>query len=59
MKTRIYQPHTHAGTRHVPGPDGLDIDLPADAIAWLKANSPAVLERPKAVQVDRVAMPKA
>lgn len=27
MKVRIYQPHTHAGVRHVPGPEGVEIDV--------------------------------
>jgi hypothetical protein len=35
MKVRIFKPHTHAGTPYVPGPDGLDIDVPADAARWL------------------------
>jgi hypothetical protein len=35
MKVRIFKPHTHAGTHHVPGPEGLDIEVPADAARWL------------------------
>jgi len=31
MKVRIFKPHTHAGVRHEPGPEGLVIDLPRDA----------------------------
>jgi hypothetical protein len=27
MKVRIFKPHTHAGTRYLPGPDGLVIDV--------------------------------
>jgi hypothetical protein len=35
MKVRIFKPHTHAGTHYVPGPEGLDIEVPADAVRWL------------------------
>jgi hypothetical protein len=35
MKVRIFKPHTHSGTHYVPGPDGLDIEVPADAAQWL------------------------
>lgn len=27
MKVRIYQPHTHAGVLHVPGPAGIELDV--------------------------------
>lgn len=46
MKVRIYQPHTHAGKRYTPGPEGIDVDMPDHAIAWLRQNNPKVLERP-------------
>jgi hypothetical protein len=35
MKIRIFRPHTHAGRHYVPGPEGLDIDVPTDAAKWL------------------------
>lgn len=49
MKTRIYQPHTHADKHYNPGPEGVEVDLPPHAIEWLKANNPGVLERPAPV----------
>ena len=27
MKVRIYKPHTHAGKRYTPGPEGIEIDV--------------------------------
>lgn len=39
MKVRIYKPHTHAGTRHEPGPDGLEIDIPDHDAKWLKEHT--------------------
>lgn len=36
VKVRIFKPHTHAGQKLVPPPEGLEIEVsPADA-AWLK-----------------------
>jgi hypothetical protein len=34
MKVRIFKPHTHAGVRHVPGPEGLVIELPREAAEY-------------------------
>lgn len=48
MKVRIYQPHTHAGKRYTPGPEGIEIDLPEQDIAYLKQHRPDVLAKPKA-----------
>lgn len=47
MKVRIYKPHTHAGTKHVPGPDGLEIDLPEHDAKWLKEHTD-VCKKPEA-----------
>ena len=44
MKVTLYKPHTHAGQRLQPGTH----DLPADAVAWLRANTD-VLTNPKPV----------
>ena len=27
MKVRIYKPHTHAGKRYTPGPEGVEIEV--------------------------------
>jgi hypothetical protein len=35
MKVRIFKPHTHGTTQYLPGPEGMDIDVPADAAQWL------------------------
>jgi hypothetical protein len=35
MKVRIFKPHTHGHMQYVPGPEGMDIDVPADAARWL------------------------
>lgn len=42
MKVRIYQPHTHAGVRYAAN---TDVDLPRDAIDWLRAHT-TVLQKP-------------
>lgn len=36
MKVRIHKPHTHAGTQYHPGPDGLVLDLPEQAVAYIE-----------------------
>lgn len=58
MKVTLYQPHTHAGTRYVPGPKGLQVDLPADAVAWLRANTRA-LDNPMPAAPAPVVAPEA
>ena len=46
MKVTLYKPHTHAGQRLQPGTH----DLPADAVAWLRANTDVLTNpNPKAV----------
>ena len=47
MKVTLYKPHTHAGKRYEPGPEGEQVDLPPDAVAWLRAHTD-VLNNPKA-----------
>ena len=47
MKVTLYKPHTHAGKHYQPGPEGMQVDLPADAVAWLRAHTD-VLNNPKA-----------
>lgn len=44
MKVRIFKPHTHAGTHHVPPPEGLVIEVPVDAGRWLIDNAGAQAE---------------
>jgi hypothetical protein len=37
VKVRIFKPHTHAGQKLVPPPEGLEIEVTAPEAAWLKA----------------------
>jgi hypothetical protein len=37
VKVRIFKPHTHAGQKLVPPPEGLEIEVSATDAAWLKA----------------------
>lgn len=53
MKVRIYKPHTHAGKRYTPGPEGLDIEMEPHSAEWLKKHTdvckppaPAVEQKP-------------
>lgn len=39
MKVRIYKPHTHAGVRYEPGPEGLEIDIPAHDVEFLNKHT--------------------
>lgn len=39
MKVRIYKPHTHAGVRYEPGPEGLEIDIPAHDVEYLNKHT--------------------
>lgn len=41
MNVRIFKPHTHAGTHYEPGPEGLVIEVPADAADWLEQHAGA------------------
>ena len=55
MKVRIFKPHTHAGVRHVPGPEGLVIDLPREAAAYAIAQGAQAVappETPKPTRAD-------
>lgn len=45
VKVRIFKPHTHAGVKHVPGPEGKEIEVSPAAAAWLKEQG--LTERPK------------
>ena len=47
MKVRIYAPHTHAGKRYVPGPEGIEVDVSDADAKWLKENT-KVLQKPQA-----------
>lgn len=45
MKVRIYKPHTHAGRRYSPGPDGIEIEVSKSDAAYLEragVTTPAV-----------------
>lgn len=44
VKVRIFKPHTHAGVKHVPGPEGKEIEVPEHDAAWLREQG--VLDRP-------------
>lgn len=48
MKVRIYKPHTHAGTLHHPGPDGIDLDVSETDAVFLQAAG--VLDGPQPVE---------
>jgi hypothetical protein len=52
MKVRIFKPHTHAGTRYLPGPDGLVIDVPADAAAFLRTHGAQGVASASAARAD-------
>lgn len=45
MKVRIYRPHTHGDTRFDPPAGGMEVDLPAHDVDWLKKHT-KVLEKP-------------
>lgn len=53
MKVRIYQPHTHAGVRHEPGPKGIALEVSVPEAAFLKQHG--VLDTPITVAVPAVA----
>ncbi|HIY72253.1 MAG TPA: hypothetical protein H9827_12400 [Candidatus Luteimonas excrementigallinarum] len=36
MKIRIYKPHTHAGRRYTPGPEGMEIEVSKSDAAYLE-----------------------
>lgn len=45
MKVRIYKPHTHAGRRYTPGPEGIEIEVSKSDAAYLEragVTTPAV-----------------
>lgn len=45
MKVRIYKPHTHAGRRYNPGPEGIEIEVSKSDAAYLEragVTTPAV-----------------
>lgn len=44
VKVRIFKPHTHAGVKHVPGPEGKEIEVSPEAAKWLKDQG--LTERP-------------
>lgn len=46
-KVRIYQPHTHAGKRLQPGPDGIEIEVTEPEAKFLE--SAGVTKRPQAI----------
>jgi hypothetical protein len=46
MKVRIYATHTHAGKRHVPGPEGFEIEMSDADAKWLKEHT-NVLDKPQ------------
>lgn len=35
-KVTIYRPHTHAGTRYTPGPEGIEIEVDTAAAKFIK-----------------------
>lgn len=46
MKIRIYKPHTHAGRRYTPGPEGMEIEVSKSDAAYLEragVTTPAVV----------------
>lgn len=49
MKVRIYKPHTHAGKRYAPGPDGIDLDVSPRAAEYLAKHG--VTTKPEAAPV--------
>lgn len=36
MKVRIYKPHTHAGKRYTPGPEGVEIEVGQADVDFLR-----------------------
>lgn len=36
VKVRIFKPHTHAGQKLAPPPEGLEIEVTQPEAAWLK-----------------------
>lgn len=52
MKVRIYKPHTHAGKRYTPGPEGIEIEVAEHDAQFLERagllTPPAIGTRPVA-----------
>lgn len=48
MKVRIYTPVTQAGKRHVPGPQGIELDVAPHDAEFLKKLG--VLDKPAAIK---------
>lgn len=46
MKVRIYKPHTHAGKKYNPPPEGVEIEVSQAAAKWLRDQG--LTERPVA-----------
>lgn len=60
-KVRIYQPHTHAGKRLQPGPDGIEIEVTEPEAKFLESagvtKGSSVIDVPVAV-TSRAARPQ-
>lgn len=57
MKVRLYKPHTHDGLQFTPPPEGMDVDLPADAVRWLRENTAALTAPPAAARTTAPTKP--
>lgn len=58
MKVRLYKPHTHAGKRYTPGPEGIELEVNASDAETMKAFG--VLDKPEApASTTPVALPPA
>ncbi|HET7655741.1 MAG TPA: hypothetical protein VFK18_01940 [Luteimonas sp.] len=55
VKVRIYKPHTHAGKRLNPPPEGLEIEVSRPTANWLKEQG--LTERPAAKSVADTGKP--
>lgn len=57
MKVRIYKPHTHAGMRYEPGPDGMDIEVDEASAKFITTvgadKAPDKVDKPDKHQKDK------
>lgn len=58
MKVRLHQPHTHAGTRYVPGEEGIEIDVAAHDADFIVAAGVGRKVSPPRTQRADVASPE-
>lgn len=47
MKVRIYRPHTHAGIRYTPGPEGVELEVSKQVADFLEKRELTKRPEPK------------